>query len=162
MDSVDRLIETMRRECLDYLIPLNDGHLGRILREWVSHYNEAAHNPAWYREFRSHRRHLRSERIATALRRRSGSCRRLFWADFTTNVFSSELRHSCGSDFCRRQVEFARGHPGTSQHGRTWKLIGVTVLVIIGAVLIARAPSKQLLESASHSIIADTDDVAKI
>jgi len=30
------------------------------------------------------------------------------------------------------------------------ELIGVAVLVIIGAVLIALAPSKQLLESASH------------
>jgi transposase InsO family protein len=35
----ERLIGTIRRECLDYLIPLNSGHLRRILREWVSHYN---------------------------------------------------------------------------------------------------------------------------
>ena len=30
----ERLIGTMRRECLDYMIPLNDRHLRRILREW--------------------------------------------------------------------------------------------------------------------------------
>jgi transposase InsO family protein len=35
----ERLIGTIRRECLDFLIPLGEGHLKRILREWVGHYN---------------------------------------------------------------------------------------------------------------------------
>ena len=35
----ERLIGTIRRECLDFLIPLSEGHLKRILREWVGHYN---------------------------------------------------------------------------------------------------------------------------
>ena len=35
----ERLIGTIRRECLDYVIPLTSHHLRRILREWVSHYN---------------------------------------------------------------------------------------------------------------------------
>lgn len=35
----ERLIGTIRRECLDFLIPLGEGHLTRILREWVAHYN---------------------------------------------------------------------------------------------------------------------------
>jgi putative transposase len=35
----ERLIGTIRRECLDFLIPFGEGHLKRILREWVSHYN---------------------------------------------------------------------------------------------------------------------------
>ena len=35
----ERLIGTIRRECLDYLIPLGEGHLRRILREWSNHYN---------------------------------------------------------------------------------------------------------------------------
>jgi putative transposase len=29
----------MRRECLDWVIPLSEKHLRRILREWVVHYN---------------------------------------------------------------------------------------------------------------------------
>jgi transposase InsO family protein len=29
----------MRRECLDFIIPLNEKHLRRILREWVDQYN---------------------------------------------------------------------------------------------------------------------------
>lgn len=35
----ERLIGTMRRECLDFLIPLSEKHLRGILREWVAHYN---------------------------------------------------------------------------------------------------------------------------
>jgi putative transposase len=35
----ERLIGTMRRECLDWLIPIHEGHLRCILREWVTHYN---------------------------------------------------------------------------------------------------------------------------
>jgi putative transposase len=36
----ERLIGTVRRECLDYVIPLGEHHLRAILREWVSHYNK--------------------------------------------------------------------------------------------------------------------------
>jgi transposase InsO family protein len=35
----ERVIGTIRRECLDWMIPLNEGHLRCILREWVAHYN---------------------------------------------------------------------------------------------------------------------------
>jgi len=35
----ERLIGTMRRECLDFLIPLNERHLRGLLRKWVAHYN---------------------------------------------------------------------------------------------------------------------------
>jgi hypothetical protein len=35
----ERLIGSIRRECLDFLIPLNQGHLRQILKEWVAHYN---------------------------------------------------------------------------------------------------------------------------
>jgi putative transposase len=36
----ERLIGTIRRECLDFLIPLNQRHLRAILKEWVAHYNK--------------------------------------------------------------------------------------------------------------------------
>ena len=36
----ERLVGSMRRECLDFLIPLNESHLRRILKEWVAHYNK--------------------------------------------------------------------------------------------------------------------------
>jgi transposase InsO family protein len=35
----ERLIGTIRREALDFMIPLGEKHLGHILREWVHHYN---------------------------------------------------------------------------------------------------------------------------
>jgi transposase InsO family protein len=36
---VERLIGTIRRECVDYLIVFGEGHLRRILREYVAYYN---------------------------------------------------------------------------------------------------------------------------
>lgn len=36
----ERLVGTLRRECLDFLIPLSERHLRMILREWVRHYNQ--------------------------------------------------------------------------------------------------------------------------
>jgi putative transposase len=35
----ERLIGTIRRECLDWLIPLSESHLRTMLREWAAHYN---------------------------------------------------------------------------------------------------------------------------
>jgi putative transposase len=37
----ERLIGTMRRECLDFMIPLHEKHLRTIMREWVRYYNHA-------------------------------------------------------------------------------------------------------------------------
>ena len=36
----ERLIGTIRRECLDFMIPLNERHLRKTLRSWVAHYNK--------------------------------------------------------------------------------------------------------------------------
>jgi len=35
----ERVIGTIRRECLDWLIPLSESHLRRILKSWIRHYN---------------------------------------------------------------------------------------------------------------------------
>jgi putative transposase len=35
----ERLVGTIRRECLDFVIPLNERHLRWILQLWVAHYN---------------------------------------------------------------------------------------------------------------------------
>ena len=35
----ERVIGTIRRECLDWMIPLSEGHLRTILKSWVAHYN---------------------------------------------------------------------------------------------------------------------------
>lgn len=36
----ERVIGTMRRECLDFVIPLHERHLYGISKEWVAHYNQ--------------------------------------------------------------------------------------------------------------------------
>lgn len=35
----ERVIGTIRRECLDFMIPLGEDHIRMILKEWVAHYN---------------------------------------------------------------------------------------------------------------------------
>ena len=35
----ERVIGTIRRECLDWMIPMSEPHLRAMLREWVTHYN---------------------------------------------------------------------------------------------------------------------------
>jgi len=35
----ERVIGTLRRECLDFMIPLTENHLRTVLKQWVSHYN---------------------------------------------------------------------------------------------------------------------------
>ena len=37
----ERVIGTIRRECLDWLIPLSESHLRSMLKVWVTHYNAA-------------------------------------------------------------------------------------------------------------------------
>jgi putative transposase len=37
----ERVIGTIRRECLDWLIPLSESHLRSILKSWIGHYNIA-------------------------------------------------------------------------------------------------------------------------
>jgi len=36
----ERLVGSIRRECLDLLIPSNERHLRGILKDWVAHYNK--------------------------------------------------------------------------------------------------------------------------
>src|SRR5450631_330334 len=37
----ERVIGTIRRECLDWLMPLSEAHLRSILKSWVEHYNRS-------------------------------------------------------------------------------------------------------------------------
>ncbi|MEA3276111.1 MAG: integrase core domain-containing protein, partial [Pseudomonadota bacterium] len=37
----ERLIGSMRRERLDFVIPMGEGHLRRVLKDWATHYNSA-------------------------------------------------------------------------------------------------------------------------
>jgi putative transposase len=68
----ERVIGTVRRECLDWLIPLSESHLRSILRMWIPHYNTGRPHmalgpgipdpPPDYRDqFPSNSRHRRGE-----------------------------------------------------------------------------------------------------
>jgi putative transposase len=72
----ERLIGTIRRECLDWVIPFSERHLHQILREWVAHYNRGRPHaslgpgipdpPSARIDERSRRHHLpMSHRMAT-------------------------------------------------------------------------------------------------
>ncbi len=37
----ERMIGSMRRECLDYMIPFAESHLRRILKSWAAYYNQS-------------------------------------------------------------------------------------------------------------------------
>jgi len=41
----ERLVGSVRRECLDFMIPLGEKHLRRILSEWVTHYKYVSYCP---------------------------------------------------------------------------------------------------------------------
>ena len=43
------MIGTVRRECLDWLVPISESHLRLILEEWAAHYNRGRAHMAWVR-----------------------------------------------------------------------------------------------------------------
>jgi hypothetical protein len=40
-ESQKRWIGSARRECLDFIIPINEEHIRQTLKAWVGHYNRA-------------------------------------------------------------------------------------------------------------------------
>jgi hypothetical protein len=49
----ERLVGTVRRECLDLMIPLGELHLRQILKEWVRHYNQGRPHASLGQGFRN-------------------------------------------------------------------------------------------------------------
>ena len=47
----ERLVGTLRRECLDWIIPLTEEHLRKTLRSWLSITIEADHTLLWGQAF---------------------------------------------------------------------------------------------------------------
>ena len=50
---VERLIGTLRRECLDHVVVLNEAHLRRLLRDYLIYYHGAERTSRWRRTRRS-------------------------------------------------------------------------------------------------------------
>ena len=69
----ERVIGTLRRECLDGILPLSEPPLRRVLKEWVAHYNEGRPHmalgpgipspPVRYTSPSAERVHRRAERL---------------------------------------------------------------------------------------------------
>jgi transposase InsO family protein len=94
----ERVIGTMRRECLDWLIPLTESHLRSILKLWIAHYNTGgAHIWRWVLVYPI-RRSANSTipiqmRIIAALTRMPSVPVR-FWVDCITNTSSRPTVHN--------------------------------------------------------------------
>jgi transposase InsO family protein len=101
----ERLIGTIRRECLDFIIPLNERHVRRLLREWVAHYNRGRPHTSLGPGFPS-RRPIASHHSRTAIRfvMVIASSRSQFSADCTTSIVSSRWPH----EPTRARCEFLR------------------------------------------------------
>jgi transposase InsO family protein len=85
---VERLIGTIRRECLDHLIVFGQAHLRRILGRYAAYYNES----------RVHRS-LDKERMPHSIGRLSASASShpgLSSAAFIINIAESDFRHTQG------------------------------------------------------------------
>ena len=84
----ERLIGTMRRGFLDFVIPLSERYLRSLLKEWVAHYNQSrAHIRALVLEFRTPRTSCRS-RVVTDTRCQSAreSWLAQFSVDYTMSI----------------------------------------------------------------------------
>jgi Integrase core domain len=85
----ERLIGTMRRECVDFMIPRNEQHLRRILAEWAPHYNGVDHTRVSAREFPTGHRVSRHRQPVIGFRTGIGSTPRRFSAASITNIVLS-------------------------------------------------------------------------
>jgi putative transposase len=69
----ERVIGTVRRECLDWLIPLSESHLRSILKSWIPHYNRGVPIWPWVPVSRIRRR----QRILTSIPDPDIACARM-------------------------------------------------------------------------------------
>lgn len=92
----EQLIGTIRRECLEWMIPLNERHLRCILQDWVGHYRRGRPHASLCPAFRKvQRRSMRHCRTGIGFDLTVASSRSLSSQIFITNtVLRRELRES--------------------------------------------------------------------
>ena len=83
----ERLVGTIRRECLDFLIPLSESHLRRILLQWMIHYNRSRPHSSLGLASRNHLKpKFRPAAIDIACRTVIASPHGPFSVDYITNT----------------------------------------------------------------------------
>jgi hypothetical protein len=81
---VERLIGSIRRECLDHMIVFGEAHLRRILRGYAAYHNVS----------RTHRSLNKEAPLHRAIERLGASSHDLSLAAFTINIAESNFRHT--------------------------------------------------------------------
>jgi transposase InsO family protein len=97
----ERVIGTIRRECLDFMIPASERHVRAILREWVRHYNRGRPHSSLGPGFQILRLTEWSPRTVTNYPTIIESSRHQLWAASITNIVSRSprkrrIRNICG------------------------------------------------------------------
>jgi transposase InsO family protein len=111
----ERLIGTIRRECLDWLIVLNERHLRFVLREWVVHYFRVDHTPASVPAFPTRRPRSSRVQAGITLLPSTESPPHRSWGDCITSIGWSHWRLDrtgrCwpGCNYCGRQASIRAG-----------------------------------------------------
>ncbi len=93
----ERLVGTIRRECLDFVIPLSERHLRQLRREWVAHDNRGCPHSPWDLGFQILRLIEWRRRTVTNCLRGIASLRRRSWPGCTTSTMSSDRRREPNS-----------------------------------------------------------------
>jgi transposase InsO family protein len=97
----ERLVGTIRRECLDYMMPMNERHLRRILNEFVAHYNRGRPHSLWALGFRSQsERGFRPAATGIDFPTVTESKRVLYWAGCIMNIAWKRRLRSNGRSYC--------------------------------------------------------------
>ena len=105
----ERLIGTIRRECLDFLIPINERHLRRIITEFVLHYNRGQPHSALGPGIPEHPRpRFRPASIGTGCPPVIVSARLRFSAGCIMNTGWERRLRDRGLNFCGGQLAFLK------------------------------------------------------
>jgi transposase InsO family protein len=97
----ERLIGTLRRECLDWIIPLSEGHLRNILESWMAHYNRGRLHTALGPGIPGRKLgDLQSNSAGTAFHSVIKSWPNRSWADSITNTDCKGWRHDAPEERC--------------------------------------------------------------
>ena len=84
----ERLIGSIRRECVDHIIVLGEMYLRRVLKSYADYYNCV----------RTHRSLNKDAPVSRPVQRTVGSVHAPFWADFTTTTPELRCQSACKFD----------------------------------------------------------------